>query len=256
MASASLHESEILKACRTLFGPDVLLDRNFLTYIQPGGVKSAFRVRAKETHPDRFADNPRIQRRQAELFHDLMRAYELVGAFLTQREQGLWAPPKSASTTCGPVRDASQPRRRSDQGSAQAPRPHQGPLQGRTYQLGMYLYSHGFISYRALIEALVWQRRQRPPLGETAQRWGWLDETKIRSILAHRGTSRRFGEKAIELGFLTAFQVRTLLYHQRSQHQRLGQYFVEKGYLSHAQIDQLAREMQEHNARVKTTSSL
>lgn len=255
MASATLHESEILKACRTLFGPDVLLDRQFLTYMQPGGAKTAFRSRAKETHPDRFADNPRIQRRQAELFHELTRAYDLISTFLVQREKGLWPPRESAPAEfSGASRRPPRPERRSDQCSARAHPPHQGPLHGRTYQIGTYLYSRGVISYRNLIEALVWQRRQRPPLGETAQRWGWLDERRIGSILRHRSSNRRFGEKAVELGLLSAFQVRTLLFYQRTQHRKLGQYFVEKGYLSATQIEQLACEMREHNARVQAAA--
>jgi hypothetical protein len=106
------------------------------------------------------------------------------------------------------------------------------------------------ISYRTLIEALVWQRRQRPSIGETAQRWGWLNETAIRTILNQRG-NRRFGEKAVDLGLLTPFQVRTLLFYQRSRHQRLGQYFVQKGLLSPADLDELVRQLEAHNSRVR-----
>ncbi len=80
----------------------------------------------------------------------------------------------------------------------------------------MFSYYQGKVSYRQLIEALVWQRRQRPTLGALAQKWGWLSEAKINQILQHRGRAVRFGKKAIELGYLRPHQVDALLQHQRS----------------------------------------
>ncbi len=243
---ASIQETEILKACRTLFGPDVWLDRNFLFYLQPEGAKAAFRQRAKETHPDRFPGEARVQRRQSELFQNINQAYDLVTTFLGKREQGIW-PPRASQRPRGPSSPPPQPRPRYRE---QNSRPG-GPLHARAYEIGSYLYSRGVISYPSLIEALVWQRRQRPLIGETAFRWGWLNEPALRRILNHRSTlSRRFGDKAVELGLLTPFQVRTLLFFQRSQHQRLGQFFVEKGILTPEELDRLVKDLQEHNARI------
>jgi len=243
---ASLHESEILKACRTLFGAGVSLDRHFLAYLQPSGAKTAYRKRAKETHPDRFVGDDRMQRRQAERFHDLTRALDLLTGFFKQREKGLWPAPGGTLAPHRPTRTARR--------QPNSPKYPAGPLQGRTYEIGLFLYSHGLITYKALIEALVWQRSQRPSIGETARHWGWLDDLHVRTIASHRSLNRRFGEKAVELGLLTPFQVRTLLHYQRTRHQRLGRYFVDRGYLSNAQIDQLAQQMREHNARVKASA--
>src|SRR6056297_2660936 len=83
-----------------------------------------------------------------------------------------------------------------------------------------------------LIKGLVWQRSQRPPIGKLAQRWGWLTEQQVAEILSHRGPSRRFGQKAVELKLLQVVQVEALLFHQRSQQQRLGQFFVIRGLLN------------------------
>lgn len=58
----------------------------------------------------------------------------------------------------------------------------------------------------------MWQRRQRPNLGDIAQRWGWLDEGAIRYILGFREMGRRFGEKAVGLDLLTQRQLQTLLF--------------------------------------------
>ncbi|WP_305042208.1 J domain-containing protein [Geoalkalibacter sp.] len=239
---AAIQETEILKACRTLFGAEVWLDRHFLFYLQHDGAKAAFRKRAKETHPDRFPGEPQIQRRQSEQFQAVARAYDLVNSFLNTRDRGLWPPRAKPAAT----RQASPGADRRPPGPKSS-----APLLQRTYPLGLFLYTQGLIPYRTLIEALVWQRRQRPSIGETAQRWGWLNEAAVRTILSQRG-HHRFGEKAVDLGLLTPFQVRTLLFYQRSRHQRLGQFFVDKGLITPTELEELVRQMQEHNTRVRT----
>jgi len=244
--TASLHENEVLKACRTLFGPDVWLDRHFLGYLQPDGVRAAYRQRAKETHPDRFPGEQRIQKLQAEHFHAVHHAYDLVRSFLAQRDQaGLKFSTSRTSHQREQPPPHAHPHREKPAHSGS------GPIPSRAYEIGSYLYAAGAIGYHALIEALVWQRRQRPPVGETARRWGWLDEQTIRRIMLHRSRHcRRFGEKAVEMGLLTPFQVRTLLFHQRSRHQKLGQYFVQQGYLSAEELDALVQQRKGQNARV------
>ncbi|SDL29409.1 hypothetical protein SAMN05660860_00260 [Geoalkalibacter ferrihydriticus] len=241
--STAIQETEILKACRTLFGADVWLDRRFLLYLQHDGAKAAFRKRAKETHPDRFPGEPQVQQRQSEQFQAVTHAYDLINGFLSTRDRGQWQPRPPMHGAAAAPRPSEKYRRASSEATA--------PLLSRHYQIGLFLYARGFIPYRSLIEALVWQRRQRPAIGETARRWGWLNETAVRTVLNHRASARRFGEKAVELGLLTPFQVRTLLFYQRSKHPRLGQYFVEKGLLSESELEQLVLELRDHNQRVR-----
>jgi hypothetical protein len=45
--------SELYHACREIFGPEVVLSNGFINYLQLDGVKSAYKQRALETHPDR-----------------------------------------------------------------------------------------------------------------------------------------------------------------------------------------------------------
>lgn len=84
-------EQDIYRACEVIFGPELDLSHDFLQYLQLSGVKTAYRKRALETHPDRFAalaDAAEDQRR-GELFHDVRQAYENLVNFLKAREQGL-----------------------------------------------------------------------------------------------------------------------------------------------------------------------
>jgi hypothetical protein len=117
-------------------------------------------------------------------------------------------------------------------------------------EFGMYAYYMGKISYNDLIEALIWQRRQRPMLGALATRWGWLNDHQIGRILSYRGQSTRFGKKAIELGLLSPLQVDSLVRHQRTLQQRIGQYFVSKGLINAAEADRLAHSLELHNKQV------
>ena len=76
-------ETEVFRACRTLFGPELQLNREFLSYLQPAGVRSAYRKKAKVTHPDRFALSAGATRsRQKRLFQDLNQAHETVQIYL------------------------------------------------------------------------------------------------------------------------------------------------------------------------------
>lgn len=265
--SVILSDNEIFKACRTLFGTEVDLSLDFLSYLQPSGVKTAYRQRVKETHPDIFAGDAARQLRQTGLFQELVAAYELFGNFFQQRERGLWlgargpATPQPASPQPpkpgGDFRNArststgARAHRQPGQGSApRQPHFYCGHLPGRTLEFGQFLYYQRLIDYRQLIEALVWQRGQRPNLGDIAQRWGWLTEQEVRTILAARLHLRRFGEKAVHLQYLSDRQLQTLLYYQRSQQQRLGQFFVEQKILTATDIERLVREQRAHNQRI------
>ncbi len=206
---------EILVACRVLFGPQVQLSGEFLLYLQEGGVKSAYRRRAKEVHPDAVADEERV-----EDFRQLARAYQEVLGFLRLRDRGSEPVPKVTPRPPGT-----------------GPFPPLRPL-----EFGQFLIARGVIPLRALAEALVWQRGQRPAIGIIACRWGWLSQENLARILGSRQQHGRFGEKAVRLGLLTPAQVRTLLFFQRSRQKKLGAFFIEKGLLTPDELDLLLAE--------------
>ena len=105
---------------------------------------------------------------------------------------------------------------------------YKGSIPNRRLQFGQYLYYRGKIPFEALIKALVWQRKQRPTIGDIALQWGMLDPEGVDRIFRQCGKARLFGEKAVELGLLTVFQVNTILLYQRSRQDRLGNLFCAK----------------------------
>lgn len=243
-----ISDNELLQACRLLFGPDVQLNSEFLAYLQPGGAKSAFRQRVKETHPDaRVGYRSAGAAPTASAFQDVVASYDLIRDFFSQREQGLWRPEPAKAAPADP--SSAGFRAAAAEGSG---RVYTGMEQvpARALPTGLFLYYRGIIRYPQLIEALVWQRRQRPNLGDIAQRWGWLQAQHVREILAYRGNVARFGEKAVSLNYLDPRQLTTLLYYQRSQQRKFGQFFVEQGLLSPTAMEDLVAELREHNFQV------
>ena len=235
-------ETEVFRACRTLFGPELQLNREFLSYLQPAGVRSAYRKKAKATHPDRFAMSAgTIRSKQNRLFQDLNQAHETVQSYLKQRQRYTFS---GGSTTHSRSAYRQPGRKRQDPPQS---KPQRGPLPTRPLQFGLFLYYLGVIPFNAVIAAIVWQRRQRPIIGEIAKKWGWLDENKINQIINHRGGAFKFGERAEKLGLLSPLQVRTLLFHQRSRQKQMGYYFVNQGYFDEATLNQLLLQLAEHN---------
>lgn len=240
-------ETALFNACRTLFGKDINLSQEFLNYLQPSGVRTAFRKQAKAHHPDTHANSSApIRKQQTERFREIRQAYDLVIDYLEKRHGNHQTTVNATSSQTSSHRDRSSTRRRAQR----TPQPRPSSIPAIPLEFGMFSYYQGRVSYRQLIEALVWQRRQRPTLGVIAQKWGWLSEAKVAQIMGHRGHSLRFGKKAVELGYLKPHQVEALLHYQRSLQQRIGRYFIEKGLMTEAEADKVAQSLKSHNDQV------
>lgn len=240
-------EATIFNACRTLFGKEVNLSHEFLNYLQPSGAKTAFRSQAKVHHPDAHANSStQIRNQQTERFRELRQAYDLIIDFLEKRQRDLWTHLNRRPAQSTPHRTWSSTRRHQQQ------KAHARPVSVPSIPLefGMFTYYQGKVTYQQLIEALVWQRRQRPTLGAIALKWGWLSDAKVAQILNHRGHAVRFGKKAVELGYLKPHQIKALLQYQRSLQMRIGQYFIEKGLLTEEEAERISQSLKNHNDQI------
>ena len=232
-------EAEVFRACRTLFGPELNLNHDFLAYLQPSGVRSAYRKQAKIVHPDRYAvSGSQVQARQHRLFQDLNAAHQTVLDYL-----------KHGCIPSSTYRGYSQPRHSPPKPRKDPPqyRNTPGHLPRRPLQFGLFLYHLKIIPFNEMVAAVIWQRQQRPKLGEIGRSWGWLDDNKIRTILTSRYGLAKFGEKAERLGILTPQQIRTMLFFQRSKQPPMGRYFVERGFLNESTLEDLLQQLAEHN---------
>ena len=255
-----LAEQKLFRACKIIFGPDLAVSRDFLQYLQKSGLKSAYRQRALETHPDRCPDQSEFsKRRMTIMFHSVCQAYEDLCGFLADREKGLYP---HLSSPAGSGRQEASAGKKAGQQRTARPRPaarssglkkknkiYQGALPGRKLLFGHYLYYSGLIDWQTLIQALVWQRSAQPRLGEIGRRLGWLDKKDILAILRHRTTGRPFGRSAVELGVLSESQLKILLSQQKKYKKKIGGYFVEKNILTPRQLAGLVEKCRRHNCR-------
>ncbi|MGV1097787.1 J domain-containing protein [Thiovibrio sp. JS02] len=272
-------EKELFRACEIIFGPDLQISREFLEYLQLSGIKSAYRQRAMETHPDRVASQTaQHQQKSHDLFLSVQEAYENLLTFLDAREKGYRLPPEPRPFAARPTA-SPRPARPQARAKQRSPRPepadsdcktkttfssgsrqqnvfwdidslYQGPLPNRRLLLGHFLYYSGLINWRTIIQALIWQRTERPRLGELGQRFGMLNEEEVLHILRNRPTAQPFGKTALDLGLLSEPQLQMLIFHQKRLQKKFGEFFLKKEILAPEELRELLTRYQEHNANI------
>lgn len=278
-------ETELFRSCEILFGLDLHLSREFLEYLQPTGIKSAYRKKARETHPDLAAGKSEIEKKAlAAVFQSVQEAYENLKAYLDAREKGYRIDKEgtlrntAASSASGRQASSSRPGRTYQQSSrsfagagrraytssakkgtfdasVDTDRYYQGEIPNRKLLFGHYLYYSGAINWRCIIQALVWQRMQRPRLGELGKKIGWLSESDIKRVMEYRTPFQPFGVSAVNLGLLTEKQCNILVFQQKRLQKRIGDYFVENRIMSPQMLQRHVDSFHAHNARVKDRTS-
>ena len=248
--------SQLFDACRVLF-PDAPIQQLFLEQLHQQNLKSAFRALAKEYHPDSRVganDSPR----HTDTFRRVTAAYEMLSGFIRKRDKRYILPfsPQTGSHVVTPHH--RQPGTTGSRGfrgrhhfgkTARNPgeQYYSGPLPTIPLKIGLYLYYRSAVSYQAVVRAIIWQRDMRPPFGELACAWGWLDPYYISVIRSATDIPGTFGERAIRLGLLTDKQVKFILTHQRTMQVPLGRYFLIHGLLSRIELEKYLREQALHN---------
>jgi len=250
-------DRNLFQACQTLFGAETDISRDFLQYLQLSGLKSAYRKRAFETHPDRVAgQGEEMERQNAELFRSIRRAYEELSAYVEAREKGYTfssrhtkVPRGTYSKTYGDFDHHTPAYTSSKIFSFETDSFYTGPMPDRPLLFGHFLYYAGEINWRDIVQALIWQRSQRPRLGEIACKLGMLNEKDVLRILKSRKIMQPFGQAAVKLGLLTETQLQILVAHQNRLQRKMGDFFLEFNIIPPAKLKRLILEHQLHNAR-------
>jgi hypothetical protein len=248
-----LSVEDVVAAGRVLFGPAFRADGLGWRV----DLKTTYRRRALETHPDRASATGRSESDLSREFRRVSEAYRI----LSQLAAGPLPTPArgaAAAPTPPPPRAARPPpaggaRRRDVPGGPARREAPREALPRRRLRLAEYLYYTGRVPWTAFVEAISWQRGQRPPVGRIAVEWGFLEPEDVSRILEERRVRDAgrvpFGEFAVRLGYLTSFQVLAVLGRQLRGQRRIGEFFVERGLLEPAELDELRRGMARHNAR-------
>jgi hypothetical protein len=255
--TSEIRASDLFKACHVLFGKQPGFSTQFLNQsLQMSGLKAAYRKRARETHPDLARSLDVESHVLEEQFKQVQSAFEQLRLYLENPSRyrvigGDRKPPASSVTT----ETVSKRRRAAYRTESPEDPVHAGPIPASPLLFGRYLYYAGAISYRTLIDALVWQKRERPLIGKIALQWGWLNGEDILGILKLRTSGERFGECAVRRGFIDSGQLRLLVVRQKMLQPRLGDFFVAKGILTARQVARLEKAHRLHNWECRRTAN-
>lgn len=126
---------------------------------------------------------------------------------------------------------------------------YHGPIPNRPLLFGHFLYYSGLIEWRTIIKALLWQRNQRPRLGELGVSQGWLNKNAIERILRNRQGLALFGQAAVDMALLTQRQLDALVERQKLMQRRFGNFFIDQKIFSSSMLNELLIEHQRHNRR-------
>ena len=122
-----------------------------------------------------------------------------------------------------------------------------GLLPGRVLRFAEYLYYSGEITWEDLVQALVWQYRNRPKLGELAESAGLLNREDILHVIKNRNIAERFGDAAVRLGIMNRRAVDNLVRRQKMFGQPIGKFFLEKRVFTEDQLSRKLRANRRHN---------
>ena len=249
MMGTELCTSQLFNACNILFGPEVGVSVDFLRYLEMSGLKAVYRKKALETHPDRAVALACPPFALEEQFKEINAAYRELHDYLENPRRFKLIDDYSYSRH---RRSRTQAKKTDSSREGFSYRFFTGTVPKRVLLFGQYVYYHGYISYRQLIDALVWQKMQRPLFGSIAVRWGWLDEDEVRTILGQRRRGEKFGESAQRGGYLTANELRIILGRQRMLQPRIGKYFVVQRILPVSAVETMATDLRRHNRQYRS----
>jgi DnaJ-like protein len=254
---------DVVAAGRVLFGPTFVAEG-------PGwrdALKTTYRRRAMETHPDRARAMGRTESDLAREFRKVAEAYRVLSALRAGPLPARAPPPAPRPRAPAPPSPRPPgPAARRPEPAAHAgpppPRATAGPrlrtgvrpqdLPRRRLRFAEYLYYSGRAPWTAFVDSIAWQRRQRPALGRIAVELGFLAAEDVAEILERRRLASEqrvpFGEYAVRLGYLTSFQLLATLGRQLRLQRRIGEFFVERGLLEAGDVDEVRRRIWRHNA--------
>jgi len=232
---------DLLSAYSVLFDSSVGFSEAFLKELQPTQLKTAFRKKALATHPDR---SMALGLTEAELqirFQKVSTAYEVLKPFVTRKKKK-----KQEYNTPADRRTGNKPPQK-------RPKDHyfNGTLPERRLKIGQFLYYSRLISWQTLIDAIVWQKKQRPLFGQIAKDWGYLTPSDIIRIIRHKKYHDRFGDYALRNGYLTPFQQMAIAGKQRICQPRIGGHFIRKGFVTESQMKVYRQKVFFHNMKFR-----
>jgi len=208
----SLSEKDLLDAYSMIFTDNKILSVDHLRTLDTGTLKNAYRERVFETHPDR-AQQLGIEVALLEKeFKEITMSFEKLYYYVKNKHNLK-------------VKKVQKVKPQKDNSFGKS-----------NLMFGQYLYYSGIITFKSLLDAVYWQRNQRPPFGELANKWSLFTEEDTLYILKMRKPRERFGDCALRLGLISSFQHKAILIKQKNMQKPIGKYFTENDIFSEDEL--------------------
>jgi len=241
-------KSDLFSAYSILFDSGFAFSIAYLNSLQPDELKTAFRKKALATHPDRSMTLGLAESELQVRFQEVSKAYEVLKFYITKNKET----PLTHSNDWTRVRKAKNCAGKKS-GEAKWKEDHffQGMLPDRRLKIGQFLYYSKIISWQTLIDAIVWQKKQRPLFGQIARDWGYLTSEDVVRIISRKRYQDRFGDYALRNGYLTPFQQMAIAGRQRICQPLIGSHFIHKGVVTESQMKILNQRVQSYNMKYR-----
>jgi len=241
-------KTDLLSAYSILFDSGFAFSIAYLNSLQPDELKTAFRKKALATHPDRSMTLGLAESELQVRFQEVSKAYEVLKFYITKKKETLltnsddWARVRKAKHFEG---------KKNTEAKWKEDHFFQGMLPDRRLKIGQFLYYSKIISWQTLIDAIVWQKKQRPLFGQIARDWGYLTSEDVVRIISQKRYQDRFGDYALRNGYLTPFQQMAIAGRQRICQPLIGSHFIRKGVVTESQMKILNQRVQSYNMKYR-----
>ena len=241
-------DERVLSALRVVLGGPAA-SRAYLSRLDQRTLKTAFRRRAHELHPDKARAVGLPERALAQRFHELKRAYDFLESMLGAGDAIFLDSPRPPVRPAAPT---AAPAPRTTRRARESIR-HLGAIPRRRPRFAQYLYYAGEIDWDMLVAAMRWQHRTRPRIGEIARQMSFLSPEDICDILRRKLADERFGEAALRLQRLDRLGLFAVLARQRRFDRPIGRFFVERHVLTPAGLAEQLDRHWVHNLQCAAT---
>lgn len=234
---------QLANACFLLFGPLFHFSEDTLNYLQPDGIKQAYRRKAKLCHPDTSNLKNQTENELSVRFNELNNAYKLL---LSHVEKNSY----SYNNYYFFILNNNFAKKRNNN-NLNNDFYYTGLMPNRNLRIGEYLYYSKNISWSTLINAIIAQYRSRPKIGDLCVKLNFLDFDEINEIIRKIKIHEKFGEAAKRLGLLNDYQIFAAIGFQKKYNRHFGRFFVEKNIFTINELELFVEQCKSHNKNIR-----
>lgn len=259
----TMQKTEIFTDYQLFFGCGKVNPVEHLRNISLSELKAVYRQKVMETHPDRAIALGKAATEMTKRFKDVATAYQRLITFVQGNYNDVSdeevADKKGHETIIFQPKDEDVCDRRNHEKIVVQPKSertkpeifYDGSIPKRKLLIGQYLYYCRHISWKTLIEAIMWQKKQRPRIGQIALEWGILSMDDIKMILSERTYKEKFGEFAYRNGYLTYFEFLAILGRQYRLQPPIGRYFKIQNIIGNEELEEIVERLRIWNNEVE-----